>query len=119
VPGISPGETPGARGAGDRVGVSKMCKPVKLSKLVNQISIINSPIERNKRAKLIEIVSSTCHEKLDNKFRIKTINDLLKKQKPKSSAFVMYIDIQYDEKRDLIIFDYPFYPLLKKEVSPK
>jgi hypothetical protein len=87
-----------------------MCRPVRFSKLINQISIINSPTEKNKYAKLIEIVSSTCYESFENKFRVKVLNDLLKRQKLRSSAFVMYVDLYYDSSKDLILLDYPFYP---------
>ena len=88
-----------------------MCRPIKFSKLVRLINIANSPTEKDKHSKLIEIINSTCHERLgNNKFRVKTINDLLKKQNLRSSAFVMYVDIQYNPEIDLIILDYPFYP---------
>jgi hypothetical protein len=93
-----------------------MCRSaVKLSKLVRLINIANFTTEIDKRidkrSKLIEIVSQLCYEKIsDDRYRIKTLNDLLKKQKLSSRAFVMYIDIQYDPERDLIILDYPYYP---------
>jgi hypothetical protein len=88
-----------------------MCRStIKFSRLVNIVSIVNSDPRVDKNSKLIEIVSQLCHEKLENKFRVKTINDLLKKQKLRSSAFVMYVNLHYDAKKDLIIIDYPFYP---------
>jgi len=86
-----------------------MCRPIKFSKLVRLINIANSPTEKDKRGKLIEIVSSTCYESFENKFRVKVLNDLLKKQKL-SRAFIMYIDLYFDSQRNLILIDYPFYP---------
>jgi hypothetical protein len=100
----------GGRGAGRGW---TMCHPVKFSKLINMVNNINFSIEKiDKHAKFIEIVISTCHEKIDNKFRIKVLNDLLRKQKLRSS-FVMYIDLYYDPEKNLILIDYPFYPLHK------
>jgi hypothetical protein len=78
------------------------------------VNVVNSDLKADKYSKLIEIVNSTCHEKLENNgFRIKTLNDLLKKQKLRSSAFTMYVDLNYDPKKDLVLLDYPFYPLKK------
>ena len=87
-----------------------MCKPIKFSRLVSLISMVNSDLRTDKYSKLIEIVSQLCHERIENKFRVKTVNDLLKKQKLKSTAFVMYIDLHYDPEKNLILIDYPFYP---------
>ena len=86
-----------------------MCRPIKFSRLINIVSTVNSErIDKNR--KLIEtIVSQLCHEKIENKFRIKVINDILAKQKLRR-PFIMYVDIYYDADRDLILLDYPFYP---------
>ena len=90
--------------------MSTMCRPIKFSKLVNTVNIINFNLKADKYNKLIEIVNSICHEKIENKIRVKTLNNLLKKQKLKSSAFVMYVDLHYDPDKNLILLDYPFYP---------
>jgi predicted kinase len=112
VPGVDPGETPGARGAGGRSG-SNMCRPIKFSKLIRLVSLANS-LKTDKYTKLIEIASSTCHERVsETTYRIKTVNDLLKKQGLRSSAFIMYVDMSVDPEKNLIVLDYPFYPLHK------
>lgn len=82
--------------------------------MVNLISIINSDLKADKFSKLVGIVSQLCHEKIENRFRIKTINDLLKKQGLRSSAFVMYVDIYFDAEKNLVMLDYPFYPKIFK-----
>jgi hypothetical protein len=87
-----------------------MCHPIRFSKLISLINIVNFSSKASKRDKLIEIANMTCHEKLENSYRVKVLNDLLKKQKLRSSAFVMYVNLHYDAKKDLIIIDYPFYP---------
>jgi hypothetical protein len=104
-------------GGGGLVGVSGMCRSVRFSRLVSTINDINFTIEKiDKYSKLIEIVSSTCYESLseNNKFRVKVLNDLLKKQKLSSRPFIMYIDIHYDPEKNLILIDYPFYPKSSK-----
>ena len=92
-----------------------MCRPIKFSKLISLINTINFSSKASKRDKLIEIANMTCHEKIEHSYRVKVLNDLLKKQNLKSSAFVMYIDIHYDPEKNLILIDYPFYPKLSSK----
>jgi hypothetical protein len=88
-----------------------MCNAIKFSKFIRIINGINFTTEKiDKRARMLKVVSELCHEKIEDKFRVKVVNDLLKRQRLRSSAFVMYIDIYYDAQKDLILIDYPFYP---------
>jgi hypothetical protein len=93
-----------------KLGVSGliMCTPVKFSKLIRLVNIANSDPRSDKYSKLIEIVTPLCHEKIENKIRVKTLNDLLKKQKLRSTAFVMYVDLRVEN--NFIVLEYPFYP---------
>jgi len=76
--------------------------------LIRLVNVINSD-KADKHEKLIEIVSQLCHEKIENKFRVKVLNDILAKQKLKR-PFIMYIDLYFDSNKNLILLDYPFYP---------
>jgi hypothetical protein len=92
-----------------------MCTPIKFSKLTRLVNVINADSKIDKYSKLIEIVTPLCHEEIENKkIRVKTLNDLLKKHKLRSSMFIMRVDLYYDPTKNLILIDYPFYPKTSK-----
>ena len=70
--------------------------------------MVNASVSADKHSKLIEIVSQLCHEKIENKFRVKVINDILAKQRLRR-PFTMYIDLYFDPEKNLVLLDYPFY----------
>ena len=110
VPAGRGGETP----LREKLGVSglTMCTPIKFSKLIRLVNVINSD-KADKHDKLIEILNPICHEKLENKFRIKVINGILAKQRLRR-PFTMYIDLHFDPEKNLVLLDYPFYPKSSK-----